>query len=136
MCRLSKGGLAASTGRQEEEIMGTEANFDRRGYCSLVSEYRLAELEQHISSAPQGIFILKAIVVAWASALGLAVVFDLLGMNGGLLAAVLYFSLLIMSVAGVFCLDRRRAGSMRSDQPARPRQNRLDTLRERAAATL
>lgn len=115
--------------------MGTEANFDRRGYCSLVSEYRLAELEQHMSSAPQGFFILKAIVVAWATALGLAIIFDLIGMNGGLLAAVLYFSLLIMSVAGVFCLDRRQAGSVRSDRPADPRRNRLDRLRERAALT-
>ena len=114
--------------------MGTEANFDRRGYCSLVSEYRLAELEQHISSAPQGIVILKAIVVAWVSALGLAIVFDFIGMNGGLLAAVLYFSLLIMSVAGVFCLDRRQADPMRSDQPAGPRRNRLDTIRDRTAA--
>jgi hypothetical protein len=115
--------------------MGTEANFDRRGYCSLVSEYRLAELEQHISSAPQGIDILKAIVVTWATALGLAIVFDLLGLNGGPLAAVLYFSLLIMSVAGVFCLDRRQAGSTRSDQPADYRRNRLDTMRDRVAAS-
>ena len=115
--------------------MGTEVNFDRRGYCSQVSEYRLAELERHMTSAPQGFHILKAIVVAWAAALGLAILFDMIDMKDGPLAAVLYFSLLIMSVAGVFCLDLGRAGSMRSDQPAHPRRNRLDTLRERTALT-